>query len=167
MLRPNPRHETIADLLATLAAHEEDARRHCTTVARRLELGRAAVLLLEIACHADAALSDLPELAASREVPAGGAAQAITRWAHALCDWISDAVHEPRSAYRATLAAMLRGVRIAERLAAEASARGDDVLAEWCEAWVSQRAPLLARLAQQIEIDVEEEDGAASAEALP
>jgi hypothetical protein len=136
--------------LPALYQAEQAALSHCTMVAQRLELGRCSVSLLEVACHADAALEDLPMLAERRNISLTRVGLAIGRLGTSLRTFMVDVVLDTLGNYRTTLEDMRRGLDVAGRLKVAADSAGDDVLAGWCALYVAQRGPMIDRITREL-----------------
>lgn len=140
--------------LAILFQSEDALRRRCAIVASRLELSASALVLLEVACHADAALEDLDGLAEARGVVLDTLPSLIRLWLAGVVNWAVDLW--PASAshgYRALLADMRRDVFIAASLRRESLESGDRRAADWCALWTQQREGLANRLADTLAHD--------------
>ncbi len=134
--------------LALLIAAEETTRRRCAVVASRLELAASALVLLEVVCHADAALDNLDNLASSRGVALATPASRLRAWLGSIAWWLADLW--PASAlrgYGALLAEMQRTLTMGHALGEASAAAGDRRMADWCALWSGQRAVLVERLA--------------------
>jgi hypothetical protein len=143
--------------LTTLDAHShltvlfqaEDAmRRRCAAVAARLELASSALVLLEIVCHADAALDDLDGLAMARGIVLETMTSRLRTWLAAVVGWVGGlwptaATH----GYSAVLLEMRRNVAIGSAMRRSALSAGDKRMADWCAMWTEQRTRLAHRLA--------------------
>jgi hypothetical protein len=128
--------------------HAEGAlRRRCAIVASRLELAASALVLLEVACHADAALDDLDALAEARGVVLVTLTSGLRAWFGAVAAWLSDLWPiAAERVYGAVLAEMQANAAIASSLQRACVASRDARAADWCDLWSEQRAALAARL---------------------
>jgi hypothetical protein len=134
-------------LLSVLFQGEDAVRRRCAMVASRLEIVASAMVLLEVACHADASLDDLDNLAAARGVVLETLAARVHSWAAVAATWAGHLW--PASAfrdYRAVLDAMRHNLAVAAVLGRSCTACGDRRMADWCALWTEQRLGLAARL---------------------
>lgn len=140
--------------LAVLFQAEDALRRRCAIVASRLELRASALVLLQVACHADAALEDLGNLAAARGVVLDTVPSQIRVWMAGLVNWAFDLWPSRASrGYCAVLAEMRRHVFIAASLRRESLESGDGRAADWCALWTEQRQGLADRLAATLAND--------------
>jgi hypothetical protein len=133
--------------LVRLYDAEGALRRRCAIVAARLELAASALVLLEVACHADASLDDLDTLAEARGIVLLTPMSRVRAWAHAVVGWVVDLW--PASAarvYGAVLAEMRANAAIASSLRRACLASSDARAADWCDLWAEQRAALATRL---------------------
>lgn len=133
--------------LALLFDAEDSMRKRCAVVASRLELAPSALVLLEVACHADAALDDIDTLASARGVALDTAASRAQAWIGSVARWVTNLW--PASALReyvALLVEMRRVLAIGGSLRAASAAAGDTRMADWCALWTEQRALLANRL---------------------
>jgi hypothetical protein len=140
--------------VAHLFRAEDAIRRRCTLVASRLELAASALVLLEVACHADAALDDLDNLADARGIILETASSRVRAWVSVLFAWLGDLW--PASAthgYWDLLEEMRRNLALAKSLRASCVASGDRRMADWCALWTEQRAELANRLSASLESD--------------
>ena len=134
--------------LAVLFQAEDALRRRCAIVASRLELSASALVLLEVACHADAALEDLGTLAEARGIVLDTLPSLIRHWLVGFASWAVDLWPSSASrGYRALLAEMRRDVFLAASLHRECLESGDRRAADWCALWTAQRQGLVNRLA--------------------
>ena len=127
---------------------EDALRRRCAIVGARLELAASALVLLEVVCHADAALDDLDRLAESRGVVVLTLSSRLRVLFGTVAGWLGDLW--PVSAtrvYEALLAEMQRSLALASSLRDDCAESGDDRMAAWCALWTEQRASLADRLA--------------------
>jgi hypothetical protein len=134
-------------LLSVLFQGEDAVRRRCAMVASRLEIVASAMVLLEVACHADASLDDLDSLAAARGVVLETLAARVHSWAAVAGTWVGHLW--PASAfrdYRAVLDAMRQNLAVAAVLGRTCTACGDRRMADWCALWTEQRLGLASRL---------------------
>ena len=134
-------------LLSVLFQGEDAVRRRCAMIASRLEIVSSAMVLLEVACHADASLDDLDSLAAARGVVLETLSTRVRSWAMVATSWVEHLW--PASAfrdYRGVLYAMRQNLAVAARLGRTCSACGDRRMADWCALWTQQRVGLAARL---------------------
>jgi hypothetical protein len=134
-------------LLSVLFQGEDAVRRRCAMVASRLEIVASAMVLLEVACHADASLDDLDSLAAARGVVLETLAARVHSWAAVAATWVGHLW--PASAfrdYRAVLGAMRHNLAVAAVLGRSCTACGDRRMADWCALWTEQRLGLALRL---------------------
>jgi hypothetical protein len=142
--------------LVRLYQAEGALRRRCAIVAARLELAASAMVLLEVACHADASLDDLDTLADARGIVVLTLTSRVRSWFNAVVGWVVDLW--PVSAarvYGAVLVEMQANAALASSLRRACLASSDVRAADWCDLWEEQRAALASRL------------GAALAEAPP
>jgi hypothetical protein len=134
-------------LLSVLFHGEDAVRRRCAIVAARLEIVTSAMVLLEVACHADAALDDLDTLAAARGVVLETVSARVWSWAAVAATWAGHLWPSPVfREYRVVLAAMRQNLPVAARLGRTCADCGDRRLADWCALWTEQRLGLAARL---------------------
>jgi hypothetical protein len=134
-------------LLAVLFHGEDAMRRRCATVASRLEIASSAMVLLEVACHADASLDDLDRLATARGVVLETVSARVRAWATTAATWVGHLWPAPVFRdYHGVLGAMRQNLAVAAVLRAECASRGDPRMAEWCELWIEQRLGLASRL---------------------
>jgi hypothetical protein len=139
-----PNHELLADLFRA----EDSLRRRCAVVAARLEIAESALLLLEVACHADASLDDLDTLAEARGIALDTLSAKVHGWATSFTDWLSDLwPSAARLVYGEILLAMRRDIALAASLQRAAVGAGDRRVADWCTLWVEQRTGQADRLA--------------------
>jgi hypothetical protein len=134
-------------LLSVLFQGEDAVRRRCAMVASRLEIVASAMVLLEVACHADASLDDLDTLATARGVVLETLAARVHSWAAVAAAWVGHLW--PSSAfrdYRAVLDAMRQNLAVAAVLGRICTTCGDRRMADWCALWTEQRLGLAARL---------------------
>jgi hypothetical protein len=134
-------------LLFVLFQGEDAVRRRCAMVASRLEIVSSAMVLLEVACHADASLDDLDNLAAARGVVLETITMRVRSWAAIATTWVGHLW--PASAfrdYRAVLDAMRHNLAVAALLGRTCAECGDRRMADWCALWTQQRVGLAARL---------------------
>jgi hypothetical protein len=140
--------------VAHLFRAEDAIRRRCALVASRLELAASALVLLEVACHADAALDDLDSLANARGIVLETASSRVRAWVAVLFGWIGDLW--PASAtrgYQELLGEMRRNLALASTLRASCVESGDRRMADWCALWTEQRAELAERLSASLASD--------------
>jgi hypothetical protein len=136
-----------------LLFHAEDAiRRRCARVAARLELTASALVLLEVACHADAALADLDDLAGARGIVLDTRTARVRAWVDAVFWWAIGLwpVSAARG-YRVLLAGMQRNLALASMLRHACVESNDSRLADWCALWSQQRTTLAQRLAETLD----------------
>lgn len=134
--------------LPVLFQAEGAMRRRCAVVAARLELVSSALVLLEVACHADAALEDLDGLADARGIVLETTSSRLRTWAGSVTGWVGDLWPAAAvSGYSAVLTEMRRNVALATALRRTCLATGDRRMAEWCAMWTEQRTRLAHRLA--------------------
>ncbi len=152
--------------LAILFQAEDALRRRCAIVASRLELGASSMVLLAVACHADAALDDLDTLAAARGVVLDTPSTVIHNWLASLLHWTGDLLSpSTRRGYRALLAEMRRDMAIGVSLRRACLESGDRTTADWCALWTEQREGLADRLAATLAAEqATEHTGRAAAE---
>jgi hypothetical protein len=140
--------------LAVFFQAEDALRRRCAMVASRLELSASALVLLEVVCHADAALDDLALLAESQGLVLDTFPTHLRVWAAGAIQWATDLW--PSSAtrgYRALLVEMRRHVPMATSLRRASLESGDRRMADWCAIWTEQREGLADRLAVSLAQD--------------
>ena len=134
-------------LLSVLFQGEDAVRRRCTMVASRLEIVTSAMVLLEVACHADASLDDLDNLALARGVVLETIAARVWSWVAVAATWVGHLWPSPVFRdYRAVLDAMRQNLAIVALLRTTCAECGDRRMADWCALWTAQRIRLAARL---------------------
>lgn len=134
--------------LAVFFQAEDALRRRCAMVASRLELSASALVLLEVVCHADAALDDLVLLAEARGVVLDTLPIHLRVWAAGARQWAMDLWPSAATrGYRALLLDIRRHVPIATSLRRLSLESGDRRTADWCAIWTEQRESLADRLA--------------------
>ena len=134
--------------LVLLFQAEDAMRRRCAIVASRLELVTSALVLLDVVCHANAALDDLDNLADARGIVLETASSRLRAWIAVLVHWVADLW--PASAargYRGLLVEMRRSLALGDSLRAVCVESGDGRMADWCALWSEQRVTLAERLA--------------------
>ena len=138
-------------LLSVLFEAEDAMRRRCAVVASRLELVTSALVLLEVACHADASLDDLDTLADARGVVLETISARVRWWVSAVANWVGHLW--PASVcreYRAVLDCMRHNLVVAASLRRTCVECGDRRMADWCELWSEQRLHLTTRLEETL-----------------
>ena len=133
--------------LVRLYRAEGALRRRCAIIAARLELAASALVLLEVACHADASLDDLDAFAEARGIVLVTPMSRLRAWVHALVGWVADLWPASTArVYGGVLAEMHANAAIATSLHRACLASSDARAADWCDLWAEQRAALASRL---------------------
>jgi len=134
-------------LLSVLFQGEDAVRRRCAMVASRLEIVASAMVLLEVACHADASLDDLDNLALARGVVLETIAARVRSWVALAATWVGHLWPSPVFRdYRAMLDALRQNLAVVALLRRTCTECGDRRMADWCALWTEQRLRLVARL---------------------
>jgi hypothetical protein len=148
-----PRTSDPAALLARLYEAEAAMRSRSARIGARLEIATSAMVLLQVASHADAALDDLSSFADAMNV-------ALNTWwgwlrvaAQATVAWVVDlfSVQSVAAGYQCVVRAARRDVEIAAALRAAALSSGDARMAKWCALWIEQRTALADGLAASLD----------------
>jgi hypothetical protein len=149
----NPRDRALHLLLQSLTRElfqtETSASGHCRREAERLNHAAPAYALRAVAQHAQNVLRELPTIAERHGVPLSGGGVAVGQVFSELRDRLLDRLMRSERSYRGMLLGIHHGVdlvRLLERAASEAGQRG---LAEFCQAWLQTRVPIVQRLEEQ------------------
>jgi hypothetical protein len=131
-------------LLARLHEAEGVMRSRSARIGARLELAASAMLLLQLASHADAALEDLTSFAEVTGVSLFRGWGWIRVWVRAAFDWIAEllSIGTVTDRYRMVVAAARRDIELASALRSASLAAGDVRTATWCALWIEQRSSL-------------------------
>jgi hypothetical protein len=143
-------------LLARLHEAEGVIRSRSARIGARLELAASAMVLLQLASHADAALDDLSTFAEAAGVSLFGGWGWLRAWVRASVDWIAElfSIGTVADRYRGIVVAARREIEMASALRSAALAAGDLRTATWCALWIDQRS----RLADGVEASLSEPD---------
>lgn len=142
-----------AALLARLYEAEATMRSRCARIGARLEIATSAMLLLQLASHADAALDDLSSFADTMNVAANTGWGWLRLWARASLEWLIDLfrVQSAADGYRSVVTGARRDIELGSELRSQALSAGDARLAKWCALWIDQRSRLADGLAASLD----------------
>jgi hypothetical protein len=140
-------------LLARMYEAEVATRSRSARIGARLEIATSAMVLLQLASHADAALEDLSSLADASNVPVSTGWAWLRAWARASFEWLAElfSVRSVAAGYRCVVTAVRRDIELASALRAAATAAGDTRMARWCALWIEQRSGLADGLAASLD----------------
>jgi hypothetical protein len=140
-------------LLSRLYEAEAAMRSRSARIGARLEIATSAMVLLQLASHADAALEDLSSLADASDVPVSTGWGWLRVWARASFEWLADlfSVRGVAAGYRCVETTARRDIELASALRAAATAAGDTRMARWCALWIEQRSGLADGLAASLD----------------
>lgn len=122
---------------------ERAVARSCPREAERLGHSPPAVVLRAIAGHATDAASELALLREACEIPMLGLSERVVLFFASAKTSIFDSLLPKQLTYRARLAELHRGVETVRLLRSTARVTGYLEIADWCDAWLAVRAPLL------------------------
>ncbi len=142
-----------AALLARLYEAEAAMRSRSARIGARLEIATSAMVLLQLASHADAALDDLSSFAEAKSVVLHTGWAWLRFWARATRGWLVDlfSIQSVSDGYRCVVLAARRDIELASGLRAAALAGGDARMARWCALWIDQRTRLADDLAATLD----------------
>lgn len=135
----------LESLTRELAQEETSASVHTRKEAARLRDTPLASALLAVAEHAEERLAALPD--AMRQ-PTNVLGEAAGRAFSFVRDLIVDRTLTRERSYRGTLLGMRHGLDLVKALRDVAVATGEQTIANWCEAWLATREPLVERAAE-------------------
>lgn len=163
-MQPHVRADAQAALVVRLYEAEASMRGRSARIGARLEVAASAMLLLQLASHADAALDDLTSFAEAAEVPAQTRWGWMRVWARGFVEWLADLlwIGAVSDGYRAIVAIARRDIELASSLRAASLASGDGRVAAWCALWIEQRS----RLAEALAATLSEPEGVSAGSIL-
>lgn len=129
---------------------EMSARLHCRREAARLGDEPPARPLLAVAAHAEHTVRGLPRFAQEHGMPVSLFGGLVGTFFSATRERLLDRLVCSERSYRGTLLGMRHGVDVVTMLKDVAERLPDPGLAEWCDAWLGTRAPLVEQAAEQL-----------------
>jgi hypothetical protein len=143
MAKPT-RPSLISVLMPEALQAEDSAASHCGREAERLGSAPPGISMRAVAEHAGRAGVALPALARTRGHEAAPAATRIGRLFSDVRDFGADLMVSSEKSYRGTLLGLHHGLGVFLLLEDAAVAVGDQALADFCTAWLSERTRLVA-----------------------
>lgn len=167
MSKPTPITKLIVVLFPEAFQTEESAVRHCSREAERLGKVSPGIAMRDIAEHARRILPRLRELAQTRGVELAEAGSGIARTFSMARAMATDIALSQEKSYRGTLLGIHHGIGTFLLLEDAAVASGDQVLADFCAAWLAERARLAADVERELAWFAQNPDTALSRAAPP
>jgi hypothetical protein len=134
-------------LFAEILQTERSAKQHGTVEAERLGNGPPASALRAVAEHARIAEHALRSIAERRQYGSTQAGSGFGSLFSIIRNWFADFMLTAEQSYRGTLLGMRHGYDAVSLFRAASRVDADEELAEWCDAWLRSRAPLIEAVA--------------------
>lgn len=133
----------LASLSRELLSAERAVARNCPREAERLGSSPPAVVLRAVAGHANDSATELALLREACEIPTLTISQRLVLFISSARSSMLDTLLPKQMSYRARLADLHRGIDTARLMRSAARVTGYLEIADWCDRWLSVRAPLL------------------------
>jgi hypothetical protein len=162
MSKPTPIAKLVAILMPEAFQSEDSAVNHCGRDADRLGNVPPGVAMRDIAEHARHVLPRLGELAQSRGMSRAQAATALGRAMSNARALAVDIAMSQEKSYRGTLLGLHHGISTVLLLEDAAVVTSDQVLADFCKSWLSERTRLVADVERELAWFAQHPDAALS-----
>ena len=142
--------ELLISLSRELFQTETSAARHCRREAARLGDAPPAAALRAVADHADAILTELPQLAQRTGMPVSRGGRLTGELFSQLRDKLFDMMIDSDRSYRGTLLGCRHGIDLVRLLGHLARELGKVELDAFCAAWLNTRCVLVQQVEDEL-----------------
>ena len=143
--------DLLPRLFVELFQTEESACKHPQVEADRLGGSPPGLAMVAVSAHARRALPEIERLAEAEGLKTTSAGVAIGDALSAFRKLLVDRAVDREKSYRGTLVGIHHGVDVVRLLRAAARAVGRDRIVATCDAWLSERIPLVAVAVGQLD----------------